>query len=98
MPCARDKVRGSPSSETAVTPRSARVRASCGSVSGASIPITVCPAWSLPGSGRVTVRMTSAVVYSSSGVVMVAPAVSYASSGNQALSPAPLSTSTSRPA
>ena len=63
MPWARDSVRGSRSRETAVTPLSASWRASWGVTSGESIPITVCPARSLPiaaSSGRVTVRMTSA--------------------------------------
>ena len=77
MPWARDSVRGSPSRETAVTPRSARSRARCGSISGESMPMTACPARSLPSaasSGRVTVRMTSAVAYRSSVLAMVAPA------------------------
>ena len=61
---ARDRVRGSPSRLTAVTPCAARSRASPGSISVDSIPTTVCPARIRAmalGSGRVTVRMTSAL-------------------------------------
>ena len=99
--CARDRVRGSPSRLTAVTPCAARSRASSGLVSVDSIPNTACPARSLGtafGPGRVTVRMTSASAYSSAAVTMAAPASAYVLSGNQAASPAPLSTSTSAPA
>ena len=77
MPWARDSVRGSPSSETAVTPLSASWRASWGVTSGESIPNTACPARSrasAASSGRVTVRMTSAVANRSAVFAMAAPA------------------------
>ena len=61
---ARDSVRGSPSRLITVTPWAARVAASSGSASGASMPMTAWPALSsatASGRGRVTVRITSAV-------------------------------------
>ena len=79
IPWARDSVRGSPSSETAVTPFSASWMASSGATSGESMPMTACPARSpfwAASPGRVTVRMTSAVAYSSSVFAIVAPAAS----------------------
>src|SRR5215469_15066408 len=101
MPWARDKVRGRPSRLIAVTPPSASRAASCGSVSGDSIPITAWPGLRSPDcawSGLVTVRMTSAVLYRSSRLTTLAPASMYELSGNQEPSPAPDSTSTSSPA
>ncbi len=77
MPWARDSVRGRPSRETAVTPAAARSLARRGSVSGDSMPMRACPArsrFSAAASGRVTVRMTSAVAYTSAVLVTAAPA------------------------
>ncbi len=76
MPWARDSVRGSPSSEIAVTPRSA---SDAGQVrvgqrrehADHRLPGAQPPPRPL---GRVTVRMTSAVAYRSSVLVTVAPA------------------------
>ena len=99
--CARDRVRGSPSRLTAVTPWAARSRASSGLVNVDSIPTMACPARiraMAAGSGRVTVRITSALVKTSAAVTMAAPASAYVLSGNHAASPAPFSTSTSAPA
>ena len=98
---ARDRVRGSPSMLTAVTPLAARSRASSGLISVDSIPTTACPdriRLMAAGDGRVIVSMTSALAKSSAVVTITAPASAYALSGNQAASPAPFSTSTSAPA
>jgi hypothetical protein len=75
--CVRDSVRGKPSRLIAVTPRAASPAARSGSVSGASMPNTACPARSpasTPDSGLATVTIASAAASSSSRDTMVAPA------------------------